>query len=772
MTMRGYRVALASLFVAIVAPVSAATPSAKPGGLDPRAAWETFLATADSTAVNNAYEALDAVGYDGELVEPDRCVAGHDALGAAVAVVPVSLALRRASYLCAQAAGDGTAADRAMDDLAVLSRDALRGAGDLESGRPIRVVAPVDAAALVVSSGLQVSYLYYPQQRPTRYFPLVLAAKDADTGAERHLVFDFVDVAYRLDRSDKFAGFPVLRNNWVDGYIKNGVKGRQVYALDARAVIQAVYESGDEQLKTLREGAALAGIESAHWWLVLCARKPSEHCADGLVDALLPQAEKQFAYPMVLLALAQLDGVGTTRNADAAWALLDGANRHWPGEAIAQFTRIWRDIHPSGSLPPPLVKRLEQARAGGNRYYQRLLIAQKLQGTAKPVLDAGDIGFLSEPVENGIGRGYGVLADYYKQRGEIAEMLVARRKAAEAGWADAQYRYGYELEHGQYGLARDQAAGRTLLAAAAHGGSDNAMTYLGEVASFEGRWRDAEAWQLAAMMDADVDAAVGIAELYEHERPGVSGKIDRAILIYRALDNDGSATGRRHLAALALEGRGMPKDPAQARKWLLVDAEKDDPKSQMLLGHGLVEGRFGAPDEAEGVRWMERALATKDDDARDDFAFWLYNRKATRDARRRALSLWADGDAGGDRLATNGLAWALCTGDEADFDPKRGLDVAKRMGDPAELPAGLLDTLAACYGAAGNFAQATTTQQQVIERLVKPATATPDEWRKRMKPFTERLDLYRSGTRYRDAEGQSSASKPNSSVSLTVSPTK
>ena len=83
------------------------------------------------------------------------------------------------------------------------------------------------------------------------------------------------------------------------------------------------------------------------------------------------------------------------------------------------------------------MKRLELAQAGGNRYYQRLLISEKLQGAAKPVLGAGDIQFLSQPEENGNGRGYGVIADYYRQRGENTEMIAARRKAADAGWADA-----------------------------------------------------------------------------------------------------------------------------------------------------------------------------------------------------------------------------------------------------------------------------------------------------------------------------------------------
>ena len=50
----------------------------------------------------------------------------------------------------------------------------------------------------------------------------------------------------------------------------------------------------------------------------------------------------------------------------------------------------------------------------------------------------------------------------------------------------------------------------------ASGGSDNAMAYLGDVASDEGRWADAEAWQLAAMMDGDGASAVRTPQASQH----------------------------------------------------------------------------------------------------------------------------------------------------------------------------------------------------------------------------------------------------------------
>jgi Flp pilus assembly protein TadD len=68
----------------------------------------------------------------------------------------------------------------------------------------------------------------------------------------------------------------------------------------------------------------------------------------------------------------------------------------------------------------------------------------------------------------------------------------------------------------------------------------------------------------------------------------------------------------------------------------------------------------------------------------------------------------------------NNLAWLVATHNKADFyDPKRAIDLAERAcqltkyHDPS-----LLDTLAAAYAAAGNFAQAVRTAEKAVELTV------------------------------------------------------
>ena len=736
------------------------------------AQWDRFLATANATDAINAYDVLGQVDYDGDKVDAIACTAHSDAMAKAIAMVPVSLAIRRADYLCAQVTGDGAHAEQAIAALLALSREALSSSGDYHAGKPIRVLAPVDAAALVLSSGMEVAYLYYPWLHPGRYYPLVIAARDPQTGVERHLAFDFVDASYTIDRKDPMSGFPILRNYWANGYIQNSAKQRQGFAQDIQSVLKSNAESGDAKLVALREGAAVGGVESIKYWLEVCAFRQTPHCGDGLVDGLLPRAEKHYAYPLLLLAMAHLQGIGVERDPKAAWALLDDADRHWQGGgAIEQFTRILLDMDDRASLPAPLVERLERAAAQGNHFWKWLQIEQAFEANPKGPLDADQIAFLSDPARNELGEGEAELSDRYDAQGDTPQMLAWMRKAAEAGSAGAQARYGYALDAGDYGLTRDHAAARQMLARASHGGANDAMRHLALWAEREGRWSEAEKWQLAAAAAGDVDALIGLAELYVDERPGVSGNLAQGVDTYRELDRVGYARGRRALARLALEGRGMPKDPGKAKAWLLADARKGDVESERQLAQAYFDGDFGAVDEAEGVRWMEQAIGAGSANAMNNLASWLYNRNASPQARKRAVELWLKGDASDNETSRNDYAWALCTGEDADLDPALALRLLRKIGTREQMDTAIQDTLAACYAASGDFAQAMLLQADVIAQVEELTAHEPIDARaKQLKGFQERLALYKASRRYRIE--RSPASSPNSSESVTTSPTK
>ncbi len=712
---------------------------------DAAAEWYRFLATANASTVFGAYDVLGQVGYDGSSVDADACRANADALAKAIVAAPVSLAIRRADYLCAQATGDAARADQAATILLALSREALSHLGMHYDLRPIRVLAPIDASALVLSSGMEVAYLYYPWIHPQRYFPLAIAARDPKSGVERHLAFDFIDANYTLHRDAPMHGFPILRDNLANDYIRISAAANQVFALDAQAVAKAAGESGDQRLATLRGGAVVGGVESVHWWLVVCATQRSAHCGDGMVDALLPRAEKHQAYPLLLLSMAYLLGIGVERDPDKAWILLDDADRHWEGGgAIEQFTRILYDMDEKASLPAPLVERLQHSTGDGQRYWRWLQINRVLAADPKAPLDAAQISFLSDPAQNEPGEGDGQLADWYEALGDTPRMLEHMRKAVAQGGTYAQARYGYMLNTGEYGIEIDHDAAWKILENAAQGGSAVAMGDMAYHAEDEGRWADAEAWLLQAVVANNVNALLHLARLYVDERPGLRANQEQGINIYRDLDRAGYSQARRALASLALEGRGMKKDPEKARAWLLQDAEKGDHDSEAQLGIALLKGEFGKPDETEGLKWLQRAIDGGDADAQNSYASWLF-RKKTPESRRQAIETWKKAIALGNEGSSNNLAWFQCVSpDPVVRDPKAGLDVIEALAKKGELGSTYMDTEAACYAANGDYARAAKLQEDVIARVKRRLPDDPDA----LGQFEQRRDLYAAGKPY------------------------
>jgi tetratricopeptide (TPR) repeat protein len=97
-----------------------------------------------------------------------------------------------------------------------------------------------------------------------------------------------------------------------------------------------------------------------------------------------------------------------------------------------------------------------------------------------------------------------------------------------------------------------------------------------------------------------------------------------------------------------------------------------------------------------------------------------------------------------DFSALNGLAWLLATSPEAKLrDGKRAVDLATRAcGVTLRREADCIDTLAAAYAEAGNYAAAVETQQEVVGMT---SAGDPD-----FERFRIRLELYKAYKPFRD----------------------
>ncbi len=729
----------------------AATGAASPEEVaaDPGRVWARFLAIAELNATYERFDALDKVGYDHAAVDADACREHAVELRDAVVAVPVSVALHRAAMLCADALGDAAMAEREAAALASLAKHALTGHGDSAWRRPIPVLSPRDVYALIALLGYEYRYDYYRGVDPKRYLPLVVAVWDAEKKVERHLAFDFIDVANAIDRNGDYIGYPYNRHLLADAFIASQSSGGETIGIDMLAV-KAGAEADDlaGTVAKLREGAARGGMGSLSNWMMACVAEKIEGCADGLIDALLPLAEQKQALPMVLLAMAYAEGVGVNKDIKAADALLDAADRRWYGRGASAMYAGLESTKRGGRIGDFAMRRLRGSIAAGDSDAEMLLVAQEIIA-GKRALTTQEIAVLERPSSNGVGLGYGILAEYYANRGMTALAEIALVKAAERGHAVSQReRALHDVRAG--GSRATPLTWWPSMTASAQGGDAYAMRFLANEAVKAGEFKRAANWLMAAVDAGDIDAIYAIGSLYESEHPDVPGGLDVAIESYEALaalEGGTGAEARRRLAQLAIQGRGMKRNPKRALAWLQADAEGGDARSQGLLGTLLVDGADGASGVAVGERWLGKAVAAGSTDTRNDYALWLHNRAdSTPDSRRRAIALLREARPEPDDVLSiqNNLAWLLCVSAHDDTrDPAAGLLIAKQMEggklDPAEL-----DTVAACYAATGDHAHAARLQQRVIDGLPRDAAGKPQGG----QGIFDRLELYRAGKAY------------------------
>ena len=717
---------------------------------DPARVWTRFLAEADLGPAYDRYDAIDAVGYTHTAVDADACRDQAAELRDAVVAVPVSIVLHRVAMMCAEAVGDAAMAEREAAALASLSKHALAAQGDSAWGRPVAVLSPRDVYALVMLLGYEFRYEYYKGVDPKRYLPLVVAAWDPEAKVERHIAFDFIDATAAIDRDDEYSGYPFQRHLLANSFVGAQQKGGEIVGADMAAVTAALStDDMGQRIIKLREGAGRGGVSSLTNWMVVCGVQKIPGCGDGLIDALLPLAEREHALPMALLAMAYAEGMGIGRDMKSAETLLDAADRHWHQRGASATYAVLDNMMHGGKYSVFALGRLRKAADAGQPTAAALLAAERMPDDPKRMLGAEDIAVLERPSNNGTGLGYAMLAEYYAKRGMTSAAEAARNKAAEYGHAASQRDRALAAIREGGGKA-PKAAWWPSMTAAAQGGDAYAMRFLANEAVGAQEWKRAASWLLAAVDAGDIDAIYSLGRLYENENSELAGGLDNAIETYEALAANEGETGaeaRRRLALLSSQGRGMKRNPKRAIAWLQPDADRGDVKSQAVLGSLLVNGADGAAGVAPGERWLVKAIAAGSSDARNDYGMWLHNRAdSTPESRKRAVALLREAGPDADDSLTiqNNLAWILCVSAHGDTrDPAAGLEVAKRM-ESAELPPGEIDTVAACYAATGDFVNAAKLQQRAIDGLPRHGKDKAQGGQGMFK----RLELYRAGKAY------------------------
>ena len=740
------------LLLALAFPLQAAAGDV---GIDlvaraPAEAWDKFLLEGEFDGAYSGYATLDKVGYSNDGVDADACRAHAAELGDAVAKAPISVAVLRGALLCAEGTGDTEQAERLEKALLALSRDALANGRQQPWPKPIRVLGPADIYALLHMAGLESSYEYFGSLQPDRYFPLVVAAWDKETGREVHYVFDYVDPVAALKGVNEYVGYPFYRHLLVDFYLDAQARNKQLAAMDLQAMRAARDAQGTQaKVKAVRISAGYGGIQSLRLWIMLCAKASFDGCADGLAETLVGLAEKKQAVPMTMLAFIEAEGIGTRRDPALADQLLSAAMRLWTEEGVAieylqmaEFTD-----RPKAADRKVLAGAMQKTALLASRAAQRI-------GREEKVLRGPELQALAAPASNALGTGQSWLAEHWRQLDNEDLRVESLRLAAEAGDADAQSSYAFHLLAGDP-QSIDHAQVRRWMRAAAFGGETGAMKYLSQQEIIRHDWKAAERWLMAAVRMNDSAAMLDLAQLYEQDHQEAGQTVKQAFDWYVLMAEDGFPEARRRAARLAMRGKGTPKDPVKAQRWLQQDAEAGDAESQLELALGYLEGAFGTGLQKSAQPWVDRFMASDDNSPKIAYADWLYKRSAVPADRARGVRLWEELRAAGEPWATNNMAWAFCTAPEPSArDVKRGMELSEEMLADPDLPSGRLDTVAACLAAAGEYSRAADTQQRAILKYVAywgPDAKVYDN--EGDDGYMSRLKLYQEGKPYIDKPG-------------------
>ncbi|HWL04673.1 MAG TPA: tetratricopeptide repeat protein [Xanthobacteraceae bacterium] len=207
------------------------------------------------------------------------------------------------------------------------------------------------------------------------------------------------------------------------------------------------------------------------------------------------------------------------------------------------------------------------------------------------------------------------------QAGENDKAVTSLQYAAEKGYAVAQWKLGRMYELGD-GVPQDDI---------------KAFRYFSTIANMHA---EDSPFLPEARFVSSAFVSLGRYYLIGIPNSNVRANADRAREMFRyAASYFGDADAQYHLGRIYHEGRGTPKDPRQAARWLRLAAIKGQPQAQALLGSIFFDGNSQVPRQAaRGLMWLMLAH-----DAASPETGWISEtytsalKRATDDERALAL---------------------------------------------------------------------------------------------------------------------------------------
>ncbi len=246
---------------------------------------------------------------------------------------------------------------------------------------------------------------------------------------------------------------------------------------------------------------------------------------------------------------------------------------------------------------------------------------------------------------------------------QILEIKQQIEHEARMGVAKSQYQFGYGYK---YGEERDDAQAFIWFRRAAEQGFAPAQYELGTMyAAGQGVQQDntqAVAWYQKAAAQGNTDAQKVLNTMQanmtgNNERPVRGAGGQDAVQAVRRAAAQGLAQAQYNLGLMYAEGRGVQRDDVQAVAWYQKAAAQGLAQAQYNLGLMYAEGRGVQRDDVQAVAWYQKAAAQGFAQAQNNLGLMYAEGRGVQRDDVQAVAWLQKAAAQGFAQAQNNLRW-------------------------------------------------------------------------------------------------------------------
>lgn len=251
-------------------------------------------------------------------------------------------------------------------------------------------------------------------------------------------------------------------------------------------------------------------------------------------------------------------------------------------------------------------------------------------------------------------------------RRDMKEATRWYRKAAEQGYAEAQYRIGFnKVEEVRFQKAMERRSGQYRRTESPESIDE----------------REALEWLLKAAAQGHLSAQIVTAEIYLHGLGSIRKNTEEAAKWYLKAAEQDDVGAQYNLGIILIKGEGLDKDLVTARYWLAQSAEKGFAASQYALAALYYSGNGVDKDLSAAVNWFSKAA--DQGDSRAQFMMGDLYSKGEGVARsdEEALEWYLKAAVRGYRPANLTLSDRYGRGLGVERDLSRAADLAFEGGD-------------------------------------------------------------------------------------------